>query len=122
MVSSNEAGFNPRESEPLPRNTLHGLELCPESTGQQTNPAVLGYPKGYRSRSLTDAGSKVESDHLSYSDSVWDTAERGMGCGDNCHLSCLAKFIIVNVGGLSRNAKLSSPTMSAISVGAAIVV
>lgn len=122
MVSSYEADFNPRESEPLPRNTLHNRESRPEFTGQQMNPAALCDPKGCRNRSLADAGSKVESDHLSYSDSVWDTAERGMGCGDNCHLSCLAKFIIGNVGGLSRNAKLSSPTMSAISVGAAIVV
>lgn len=45
-----------------------------------------------------------------------------MGCSDNCHLNYLVKFIIVNVGGLQRDAKASSPPMSVVRVGAAIVV
>jgi hypothetical protein len=105
MVSSNKAGFNLRENEPLSRNTLHTPQ---EFTRQRTNPTALCYPMGYRSRSLTHTGSKVEAGHLIYPVSVRDTAKSRMGCRDNCHLNYLVEFIIVNVGGLQRNAKASS--------------
>lgn len=45
-----------------------------------------------------------------------------MGCSDNRHLLYLAESILVNVGDSLQNAKVSSPPMSEVSVGAAIVV
>ena len=54
--------------------------------------------------------------------SIRDTAKSGMGCIGNRCLSDLAETDAVNVGGSSRNAKSSSPTMCVKSVGATIVV
>jgi hypothetical protein len=68
------------------------------------------------------ASPKDDAEHLSYPASGRDTAKSGIGCSDNRHLSYLAKSITVNVGGLQRNEKVSSPPMSVVSVGAAIVV
>lgn len=118
-MSSYKAGFNPRENEPLSRNTLHTLL---ESTRQRTNPAALRYPMGFRDWSLGHTNPKVGAGHLIYPVSVRDTAKSRIGCRDNCHLNYLVKFIIVNVGGLHRDAKASSPPMPVVSVGAAIVV
>jgi hypothetical protein len=50
-----------------------------------------------------------------------DSAERGLGCTDNRHLNYFAESTAMNVGGLYRNDKVSSPLMSATSVGAVIV-
>jgi hypothetical protein len=48
MVSANKAGFDLRETHPLPRNTLHSLGWEPGSTRQRTNPDVTTCLKGYR--------------------------------------------------------------------------
>src|SRR5204862_8279237 len=40
-----------------------------------------------------------ETGHLSYPVSGRDSAERGLGCQDNRHLSHLTEFFFVNVGG-----------------------
>ena len=124
MVSSYKAGFNLRETVPLPRNILHACEVVAhESTRQRMNllckcssqEAIFA---GFHTRPVI----KVEAGHLHYPASIRDSAKSGLGCRDNRHLLYLAESIFVNVGGLQQDAKLSSPTMPAVSVGAIIVV
>jgi hypothetical protein len=57
-----------------------------------------------------------------YPVAVGDSAKSGLGYEANRHLYHLAESVFVNVGGLQQNAKLSSPAMSVVRVGAAIVV
>jgi len=124
MVSSYKAGFNLRETVPLPRNILHACEVVAhESTRQRMNLLCRCISEG-----VTLAGChsipaiKVEAGHLYYPASIRDSAKSGLGCSDNRHLLYLAESIFVNVGGSQQDAKLSSPTMPAVSVGATIVV
>jgi hypothetical protein len=51
-----------------------------------------------------------------------DSAERGLGCQDNRHLSHLTEFFFVNVGGCYQDDNVSSPQRLDSRVGAAIVV
>jgi hypothetical protein len=76
----------------------------------------------YRDWLGTIANPKDETGHLLYPVSGRDSAKSGLGCEDNRHLSYLAESIFVNVGDSYRDAKLSSPTMPGMRVGAAIVV
>lgn len=117
MVSSNKAGFNLRENAPLPR-TLHKAQK--RLTRQRPNPSSL--QSGYRGWLSYCASPKDDAGHLSYPASGRDTAKSGTGCMDNRHLSYLAASIFVNVGGSQQNAKVSTPLMFVVSVGAAIVV
>ena len=124
MVSSHKAGFNLRETFPLPRNILHACEVVAhESTRQRMNPLCKGISQGITyTDCLARPISRVESGNLSYPASIRDSAKSGLGCCDNRHLLYLAESIFVNVGGSLKDAKLSSPTMPCVSVGATIVV
>lgn len=124
MVSPYKAGFNLRETLPLPRNTLHSCEaMAHESTGQRMNSLCK-----YSSEGVTYTGChkrpifRVEAGHLYYPASIRDSAKSGLGCRGNRHLLYLAESIFVNVGGSQQDAKLSSPTMPSVSVGATIVI
>lgn len=86
------------------------------------NPEAGNTPKDCRSWSFSHTSTKVEANHLSYFASIRDSAESGLGCPYNRHLNYLAEFIIVNAGDSRRNVKESSPPMSAVRVGATIVV
>lgn len=125
MVSTREAGFNLRETEHLPRNTLHArrTEIISRATSSRGCERILN------ANSATDCRvwvapctkQKVETGHLPYPVSVRDTAKSGTGCF-NRHLTHLAESVIRNAGDSQPNAKVSSPPTSAVSVGAAIVV
>lgn len=116
-MSPYEAGFNLREIEPLSR-TLH--KALQRLTGLRTNPDAISYLTGYFFLAL--ASLEVEAGHLSYPASVRDSAKSGLGCRGNRHLPYLAESFFVNVGDSLQNAKVSSPPMSEVSVGATIVV
>jgi hypothetical protein len=64
----------------------------------------------------------VGASHLTYLAAVRDSAERGLGCVDNCHLNDFAESIFGNVGDSAQAAKASSPLMPGWRVGALIVV
>jgi hypothetical protein len=113
MVSSNEADFNLREIAALDY-TLHKSADEPFCSRAAIRVAEM--------RFRLCLNLKVDAGHLAYPASVRDTAKSGMGCNDNRHLTFLAESILVNVGGLQQNEKVSSPPMSVVSVGAAIVV
>jgi hypothetical protein len=122
MVSATEAGFDLRESRPLPRNILpicgvedHG------TTGQRTNLKVCVFPTGCRGWLVLPTSPKVSTANLIYSVGVRDTAKSGMGHMDNRHLNYLVESISVNVGGSQKNVKASSLPRSAESVGGVIV-
>jgi hypothetical protein len=127
MVSSNEASFNLRKTPSLPRNILHShrMEIISRAdgfTGQRLNPSVEKVQRDCRSWLHNLASPKVDAGHLRYPASGRDTAESGLGCTDNRHLSCLAESNIVNVGDSQQNAKASSPPMTVVRVGGVIVV
>lgn len=77
---------------------------------------------GYRGWLSYFTSPKDDAGYLIYPTSGRDTAKSGTGCSDNRHLNYLAESILVNVGGSQQNEKVSSPPMSVVSVGAAIVV
>jgi hypothetical protein len=87
MVSSNEVGFNLRENQTLPRNTLHSCEWCHGYTGQQMNSATCKWVKELPKLRIPVFQPKVEVSHLNYLTSIWDITKSGMGCSDNRHLS-----------------------------------
>jgi hypothetical protein len=123
MVSSNEADFNLRETCPLSRNTLHSRGVTTTTdTGQRTNPDACHVQRDYRDWTQLISSPKVEASHLHYLASVRDSAKSGLGCEDNRHLSYLAESIFVNVGDPRQHAKVSSPPMTVVGVGATIVV
>ena len=125
MVSSNEAGFNLRETEHLPRNTLHArrTEIISRAASSRGCERILKRLQRQDCRVWVAPCTKpkVETGHLPYPASVRDTAKSGMGCF-NRHLSHLAESVIRNAGDSQPNAKVSSPPTSAVNVGAAIVV
>jgi hypothetical protein len=121
-VSATEAGFDLRESRPLPRNMLpicggedHGI------TGQRTHLKGGVFPTGGRGGGVLPTSPKVSTDNLIYSVGGRDTAKSGMGQQDNRHLNYLAESTSVNGGGSYQNVKESSPLMSDMSVGGVIV-
>jgi len=60
MVSANQAGFNLRETDPLPRTILHSWAIdARAATGQRTRPMLLGKAKGYRGWPVMRAGTAV---------------------------------------------------------------
>lgn len=98
MVSPNEAGFNLRETSPLPRNLLFSPEIGARAeTGQRTSSKQ--YAESYRGRALIPSVPKAARGDRSYPLAVRDSAERGWGCIGNRHLNSLAESISVNVGG-----------------------
>jgi hypothetical protein len=126
MVSLNQAGFNLRESEHLPRNILHSqrTEIISSALSPRGSERIFWYSQHLR---IAEFGSphfpntKVETGHLLYPVSVRDTAKSGIGCF-NRHLTHLAQSIISNAGDSQPNVKVSSPPTWAVRVGAAIVV
>jgi len=119
-VSPTEASFDLRERYPLSRNILHSWELiAPTTTGQRTNQRLEPFAEGYREWCVTSL--QVSGGYLTYLPDVRDTAKSGMGRAGNRRLHYLAESICVNVGGLRRNAKTSSPSISSVSVGGSIV-
>jgi hypothetical protein len=86
------------------------------------DPTVFSRSKDYRGWFLRFTNPKVEVSNLDYLISIRDSAESGLGFTDNRHLNYFIESISMNVGGLYRNAKVSSPPMTDISAGAAIVV
>jgi hypothetical protein len=119
MGSPNEAGFNLRETSPLPRNILPSPEIGPRTdTGQRTTAQGTGR---YRGRALIHPVPKDARGDLSYPLAVRDSAERGWGCIGNRHLTSLAESIAVNVGGSLGDGKVSSPPRPQVSVGGFIV-
>jgi hypothetical protein len=84
MVSPNEAGFNLRERELLPRNTLHTPN---ESTGQRM---IRGDNPEGRDWSMRYTSLKAEAGDLTYPASIRDTAKSGIGWIGNRHLNDLA--------------------------------
>lgn len=123
MVSQTEAGFHPRETMTLPRNTLHTCRVRARGfTGQRTNSEVIS--DGARSYPSRNSASrrKLERAHLDYPAPVRDTAKSGTGVMSNRHLPYLAESFLMNLGGSDRDAKTSSPPMTGPSVGAAIVI
>ena len=121
-MSSNEAGFDLRETRPLPRNMLHSWKMRSlADTGQRTNLKVPSCPTGYRGWLHYSTSPKVSTGYLNYPADVRDTAKSGIGHNDNRHLNDLAESTFVNVGGLCRNVKASSLPMIGISVGGVIV-
>jgi len=122
MVSSNEAGFDLRETSPLPRNILHNQGMMTLSyTGQRADSKVYTCPRSHRSWLFLPTSPKVPAGYLKYPAGVRDTAKSGIGHTDNRHLNYLAESISVNVGGSQQDVKASSLPMSAESVGGAIV-
>ena len=127
MVSPNEGSLNLRKTPSLQRIILHShrMEIISRAdgfTGQRPNPNAHAYQRDYRSWSVSCASPKVDIGHLIYPISGRDSAESGLGCMGNPHLSCLAESNFVNVGDSQPDAKASSPPMTTVSVGAAIVV
>src|SRR5919202_1685699 len=76
MVSSNEAGFNLRETAPLSLNPAWA-----DPRGQRTG------SNNHRGWLLTFTSPKDEAGNLVYPASVRDSAERGLGYRDNRHLN-----------------------------------
>jgi hypothetical protein len=68
------------------------------------------------------ASPKDYSEHLAYSESMWDSAKSGLGCNFNRHLNHSIESISVNVGDSRQNGNESSPQRSVVRVGAVIVV
>jgi len=108
MVSPNEAGLNPRETIPLPRNIIPCIIVgwWPTSSRGSERTQINIVSKGYRDRLIYLTSPKDETGYLVYPVSVRDTAESGMGCTGNRHLNYLAEFTSTNVGGLHQDAKL----------------
>lgn len=119
MVSSNKAGFNLREIIPLSQILRKALERL---MGQRPDPNACSHQKGHRNWSSENTSSKIGAGYLNYPASGRDSAKSGLGYIDNRHLSYLAESIFVNVGDSHRNAKVSSPPMFDVRVGATIVV
>ena len=127
MVSLNKASFNLRKTPSLQRNTLHSyrMEITSRAdgfTGQRPNPDEAITLTGCRSWLFMVTSTKVDTGHLQYPVFGLDTAESGIGCINNRHLSRLAESNMVNVGDSYRNAKVSSPLMFDTRVGGVIVV
>jgi len=81
MVSANQAGFNLRETDPLPRTILHSWAIdARAATGQRTRPRLLGKAKGYRGGPVMRAGTAVAAGYLTDPVAVRDTAKSGRGC------------------------------------------
>jgi hypothetical protein len=121
MVSSNKADLDLRENTPLSRNILHTAGLWPTNTGQRTDQKIWHRPTGHRDRLSNCTGQKVSTGYLTYPADVRDSAKSGLGLNDNRHLNDLVESISTNVGGSQQNAKVSSPPMTAESVGGVIV-
>jgi hypothetical protein len=65
MVSASEAGFNLRESSPLPRNILHSLGMRAQAdTGQRPRPTVVVPPSDDQGWSKPDTSHKDAAGHL----------------------------------------------------------
>jgi len=122
MVSSNEADFDLREIDPLPRNILQDQGLIPEYTGQRMNPRISLLSKGCHGWLFLLTSQKVSAGYLNYPADIRDSAESGLGHGDNRCLNYLVESISVNVGGPCQGVKASSPPIPDRGVGAAIVV
>jgi hypothetical protein len=74
MVSANKAGFDLRETFPLPRNILHRWGVVtPSDTGQRAS--LKDTPEGYRGWSHHDTSPKALTGYLHYPVSARDTAE-----------------------------------------------
>jgi hypothetical protein len=86
------------------------------------NPMASTRPKDYRGWLYEHTNPKVEISNLNYLISIRDSAESGLGFNDNRHLNYFIESINMNVGGLYRDVKVSSPPRTGISVGAVIVV
>jgi len=122
MVSSNEAGFDLRESSPLPRNILHRWRTSPTDTGLASEPEGSVHSNRLPRLVGNDYQSKGFIRNLSYSDDARDSAKSGLGHIDNRHLHHLVEFISVNVGGPCQGVKPSSPAIPDKGVGGSIVV
>jgi len=94
MASSNEAGFNLRESHPLSRKILPACGvMAHENTGQRTSLRATESGKTFRLLPKDEMG------YLVYPISVRDSAKSGLGCVDNRCLSHFMKATLMNVGG-----------------------
>ncbi len=79
MVSSNELGFDLRESSPLPHNILSRVRLA-------TDPDVgqpVGSSSGLRGCTIASYNPKGEACHLDYHVSTGDSAKSGLGHFDH---------------------------------------
>jgi predicted alpha/beta superfamily hydrolase len=121
MVSANKAGFDLRETFPLPRNILHRWGVVtPSDTGQRANPK--DNPEGYRSWLHHDTSSKELTGDLNYPARARDSAKSGLGHKANRYLNYLIESVSMNVGGFDSDAKASSLPMPGQSVGGVIVI
>jgi len=121
MVSSNEAGFDLRETFPLSREYLAYLELRePDGAGTANESSGCHFPMDYRGWLLCFANPKVEVSNLNYLTSIRDSAKSGLGYCDNRHLNYFVESIFVNVGG--HYLEISSQSKKSSGVGGFIVV
>lgn len=119
-MSPNQAGFDLRETSPLPRNILPSPEIGARAeTGQRTN--SRNDSKSYRGRALIYTVPKDVTGYLNYPVAVRDSAESGLGRIGNRHLPSLAESILVNVGSSRQDVKVSSLPMLAMSGGGVVV-
>lgn len=121
-MSSNKADFNLREMTPLSHKTLHSQIRNLDEMGQRTSQRIILFSNGYRDFLVFGGSHKGFSISPVYGADVRDSTKSGLSCADNRHLHYLAESISVNVGGSYQNGKESSPLMTDMSVGAAIVV
>ena len=122
MVSSNEAGFNLRESMLLPRNILHAVKSGSRIHEAANEPDDCKASRLIEFREASYLNQRLRQANLIYPVSIRDTAKSGIGCFDNRHLNYFAKVILMNVGDSLCNVKAGSQPMSRASVGATIVV
>ena len=118
-MSSYKAYFNLREKHPLSRDILHTSEVMAyRYTGQRPNLIE----RDYRDWLFPITNPKDGVGYLNYPALGRDTAESGIGCIDNRHLSHLVESNLVNAGDLRKNVLGSSHPMTFARVGGVIVV
>jgi len=118
MVSSNELGFDLRESSPLSHNILSRVRLA-------TDPDVgqpVGSSSGLRGCTIASYNPKGEACHLDYHVSTGDSAKSGLGHFDKPALNYRVKCTWMNVGDLSQDVKVNVHQMPDLGVGGFIVV
>jgi hypothetical protein len=79
MVSSNELGFDLRESSPLPHNILSRVRLAADPDVGQP----VGCSLGHRGCRIAPDNPKEEACYLDYHVSTGDSAKSGLGHFDN---------------------------------------
>jgi hypothetical protein len=93
----------------------------PCTMGRRPHPMVLELPKDDRSWSLTITSTKDISGKPELPADRSGFRDERLGTDISSHLTASVEYIVVNVGGLGMDAKVSSPPMTYQSVGGVIV-